>query len=30
LTAWVTLLGMWVGAGLTDRWLDSPANVRLP
>lgn len=30
LTAWITLLGMWVGAGLTDRWLDSPANVRLP
>ena len=30
LTAWVTLLCMWVGAGLTDRWLDSPANVRLP
>jgi len=30
LTAWVTLLGMWVGAGLTDRWLDSPANVRMP
>ena len=30
LTAWVTMLGMWVGAGLTDRWLDSPANVRLP
>ena len=30
LTAWVTLLGMWVGAGLTDRWLDSPANMRLP
>ena len=30
LTAWVTLLGMWVGAGLTDHWLDSPANVRLP
>lgn len=22
LTAWVTLLGMWVGAGLIDRWID--------
>jgi uncharacterized membrane protein YedE/YeeE len=22
LTAWLTLLGMWVGAGLTDRWID--------
>lgn len=21
-TAWLTLLGMWVGAGLTDRWID--------
>ena len=25
LTAWITLLGMWVGAGLTDRWIDGPA-----
>ncbi len=24
LTAWLTLLGMWVGAGLTDRWIDGP------
>lgn len=24
LTAWVTLLGMWLGAGLTDRWIDGP------
>ncbi len=24
LTAWLTLLGMWVGAGLTDRWVDGP------
>ncbi len=24
LTAWITLLGMWVGAGLTDRWIDGP------
>jgi len=23
-TAWITLLGMWVGAGLTDRWIDGP------
>lgn len=23
LTAWVSLIGMWLGAGLTDRWLDS-------
>jgi uncharacterized membrane protein YedE/YeeE len=25
LTAWLTLLGMWAGAGLTDRLLDGPA-----
>ena len=24
LTAWITLLGMWAGAGLTDRWIDGP------
>jgi uncharacterized membrane protein YedE/YeeE len=30
LTAWLTLVGMWLGAGLTDRWLDSPATHRLP
>jgi uncharacterized membrane protein YedE/YeeE len=30
LTAWVTLVGMWLGAGLTDRWLDSPATHRHP
>lgn len=24
LTAWLTLLGMWMGAGLTDRWIDGP------
>jgi uncharacterized membrane protein YedE/YeeE len=23
LTAWVSLIGMWLGAGLTDRWLDA-------
>jgi hypothetical protein len=22
-TAWLTLVGMWTGAGLTDRWLDT-------
>ena len=26
LTAWITLLGMWVGAGLTDRWIDGPTT----
>lgn len=25
LTAWVTLAGMWLGAGLTDRWIDGTA-----
>jgi uncharacterized membrane protein YedE/YeeE len=30
LTAWVSLLGMWIGAGLTDKWLDSPATHKLP
>jgi len=24
LTAWLSLVGMWLGAGLTDRWLDGP------
>ena len=24
LTAWLTLMGMWAGAGLTDRWIDGP------
>jgi uncharacterized membrane protein YedE/YeeE len=24
LTAWLALIGMWVGAGLTDRWADRP------
>jgi uncharacterized membrane protein YedE/YeeE len=24
LTAWLALVGMWVGAGLTDRWVDAP------
>lgn len=26
LTAWVTLLGMWVGAGITDRLMDHPST----
>ena len=26
LTAWITLLGMWIGAGLTDRWIDRPTT----
>ena len=26
LTAWLSLVGMWVGAGVVDRLLDSPAN----
>ena len=24
LTAWVSLIGMWMGAGLVDRWIDTP------
>jgi uncharacterized membrane protein YedE/YeeE len=24
LTAWLALIGMWLGAGLTDRWVDHP------
>ena len=30
LTAWITLVGMWLGAGLTDRWLDRPAAGAAP
>lgn len=26
LTAWITLVGMWVGAGITDRLMDGPAT----
>jgi uncharacterized protein len=26
LTAWLALAGMWVGAGLADRWIDAPAR----
>lgn len=26
LTAWITLLGMWIGAGLSDRWVDGVAT----
>jgi hypothetical protein len=29
-TAWVSLIGMWLGAGLTDKWLDSPVTQKLP
>lgn len=28
LTAWLSLLGMWVGAGLADRWLDGGASLQ--
>ena len=24
LTAWLALIGMWMGAGLVDRWMDPP------
>jgi len=24
LTAWIALIGMWMGAGLVDRWIDAP------
>lgn len=30
LTAWLALVGMWAGAGLTDRLLDSPAQTHAP
>ena len=30
LTAWVTLVGMWVGAGLVDRVMDRPAVTAVP
>jgi len=31
LTAWLALAGMWVGAGLMDRWLAEPVeSVQLP
>jgi uncharacterized protein len=30
LTAWLTLLGMWVGGGLTDRLLDRPSRSAAP
>lgn len=29
LTAWVSLVGMWLGAGLTDHWLDNGGNATL-
>jgi len=30
LTAWLTLLGMWAGAGLMDRWLAEPVHTARP
>ena len=30
LTAWITLVGMWIGAGVTDRLLDRPATAGTP
>ena len=30
LTAWAALLAMWLGAGLTDRWIDGRAAVTTP
>ena len=30
LTAWVTLIGMWVGAGVTDRLMDHPSATSKP
>ena len=34
LTAWIALVGMWIGAGLMDRWMDNEAShhssVKLP
>lgn len=30
LTAWVSLLGMWLGAGLVDRWVDGQENALMP
>ena len=30
LTAWLALIGMWVGAGITDRLLDPPARADAP
>ena len=27
LTAWLTLIAMWAGAGITDRWVDRPKRV---
>jgi uncharacterized membrane protein YedE/YeeE len=28
LTAWLSLVGMWAGAGLTDRWLDGGVSAK--
>ncbi|GAB4214365.1 MAG: YeeE/YedE family protein [Rhodoferax sp.] len=30
LTAWLALAGMWVGAGLMDRWIDAPQTTQQP
>ena len=30
LTAWLTLLGMWGGAGLMERWLAEPVQTAQP
>jgi uncharacterized membrane protein YedE/YeeE len=34
LTAWIALVGMWIGAGLMDRWMDNApshhSSVKLP
>jgi uncharacterized membrane protein YedE/YeeE len=29
LTAWLSLVGMWVGAGVADRLIDTPANPKV-
>ena len=29
-TSWLSLVGMWAGGGLTDRWLDSPSQTTAP
>ena len=30
LTSWLSLVGMWLGGGLTDRWLDNPHQTHTP
>jgi uncharacterized membrane protein YedE/YeeE len=29
LTAWISLVGMWLGAGLSDRWLDGGRSAQV-